>query len=522
VTQFDDVDQLVQGSESTDPNVGKYFKVEVPNYANAGASEEPKVSYLRVGAARPDWQNEPGADLAALAYLVGTAGNQYGTELAEANNVVTALQKLYGDDAPGADELADPFVDDQRTRGRDAEAGEDDSEDRPNRAPGHGMSAEQRRARSANLHKDTGWREHTDGNRISTTRGDRIDVVYGNYKMVVMGRQSEPGDAMAWDVSGNHIQDFGGGTMPGASVTLEWVNTTYASGAEGGAWLLQNSTERVYQYSRNAGNFREEWWGDLLENYTGSEDPHAMGTARDHGMAGHPKKRDEGLHLGNDAAIASLPDAPPNDSRGLPRGNPTIVERTWATKIDSWTGSEKWPVPEVVEKEWVDRKTSESRVKHLVENTWLETQVSATHAGAIVESTNAGAIVESTIAGTHLSYEGSAAAIEIFTGLKLALELSGSVSVSALWKLDASFGWSYSFHNKKDEMALLENKLNATRNDLVMTANTIINTKAELAATKNELANTKTELANMDRSVTINYTKISTTTNILAVGIFLG
>jgi hypothetical protein len=94
VTQFDDVNDLVSGEESTDPNVGKYFKVEVPNYANATGTDG-KVSYLRVGAARTDWQNEPGADLVGLAYLVGTAGNEYGTDLAEKENVVTSAAGVW-------------------------------------------------------------------------------------------------------------------------------------------------------------------------------------------------------------------------------------------------------------------------------------------------------------------------------------------------------------------------------------------------------------------------------------------
>ena len=43
---------------------------------------------------------------------------------------------------------------------------------------------------SAILHAKGGWRDHSDGNRVTTTRGDKVEVIQGNYKLVVLGRQS--------------------------------------------------------------------------------------------------------------------------------------------------------------------------------------------------------------------------------------------------------------------------------------------------------------------------------------------
>ena len=37
-----------------------------------------------------------------------------------------------------------------------------------------------------------GWWDHTDGNRVTTTTGDKVEVIQGNYKMVVLGRQPLP------------------------------------------------------------------------------------------------------------------------------------------------------------------------------------------------------------------------------------------------------------------------------------------------------------------------------------------
>ena len=54
-------------------------------------------------------------------------------------------------------------------------------------------------------------------------RRDKVEVIRGNYKMIVMGRQNDPAQSMGWEASGAHIQDFAPGTMPGASLMLEWI-----------------------------------------------------------------------------------------------------------------------------------------------------------------------------------------------------------------------------------------------------------------------------------------------------------
>lgn len=46
---------------------------------------------------------------------------------------------------------------------------------------------------SSILHTKGGWRDHTDGNRITTTRGDKVEVIRGNYKLIVLGRQDQTG-----------------------------------------------------------------------------------------------------------------------------------------------------------------------------------------------------------------------------------------------------------------------------------------------------------------------------------------
>src|SRR5262245_18222094 len=58
---------------------------------------------------------------------------------------------------------------------------------------GSPVDSEGRKAESSNLHKKGGWRDHSDGNRITTTRGDKVEVIRGNYQLLVLGRQSTHG-----------------------------------------------------------------------------------------------------------------------------------------------------------------------------------------------------------------------------------------------------------------------------------------------------------------------------------------
>lgn len=479
-TTFDELDDLVTANEAASETSGKFFAIDVPDYEDAVKSaSSDKRSYLRLGAADPDWTGEPGADLIALAYLTGPTGRESADSggyapLAEADNVVSALSATLPGLTPG--DVGDMFIDDQRERGAGNERAEG--------APGHGFTEDERRAISANLHKDVGWRDHTDGNRISTTRGDKVEVVYGNYKLVVLGRQTNPDFAQGWEADGNQVQDWADGTMPGASVTVEWVpNTTYGKGNEGdtpndvaqGAWLLQNSTERVYQYSRYAGNFRDQRWGDLHETYTGSENPESIGTTERAGLTGHPRFRDKPA-FEEPEDTSELSPAPSVRSIGLPRGNPRIVERTWATKIDSQRGSEKVPVPEIKEVTHAGDIFERVFAKKVDRNNgtagnWI---------GYLSESSWAGLIENYKISGLVIDMSTAGLVINAFMGPRLVLELAASVQITGLFKVEATLGKKFSFHNFEDEATLAKNELSLIRTMISNTDASVIDRALEL------------------------------------------
>jgi hypothetical protein len=112
-----------------------------------------------------------------------------------------------------------------------------------------------------------GWRDHTDGNRIITVRGDRVDVVMGNYRRVVFGRVANSsifGNATSdklkksyWEVSGGHIWES---TSTGVASlkSIEWVKESVDNRD---VWKVVEETAR----------------GDVIDRYSGRVETHFNG-----------------------------------------------------------------------------------------------------------------------------------------------------------------------------------------------------------------------------------------------------
>jgi hypothetical protein len=502
---IDQADDFIQGNEDSQSEVGKYLLFDVPDYnhgTSPGDLDEngiPKTtnqmrSFLRLGAAPKNWMLEPGADLVSLVYQVGPAGKE--------PDASVATRFPTGSTPPEGD-LFPPFIDDQRERSTGNE--------NPTGPHGHGLTPAQRAEISAMLHTRGGWRDHTEGNRITTTRGDKIEIIEGNYKLIVMGRQTDTGQGMGWEATGNNVQDFAGATMPGASVTVTWIKEAYNDGA----WLLQNSTENVYQYSRNAGNFKEENWGDLWETYVGSENPARVGVGEADGTMGHPHTHTVGPSPMPSTTMPSV------SSEGLPRGNPRIIEKTWAISIESSTGSAVWRIPQIDESTWAVSMKDSTDAGSIVSTTTAGAIVETTTSGTIVSTTTAGAIVDTTIAGLTISTH-IGPVIDIFVGLRLGIEIAGVVEVSGPFKVELSLGYSGSYHNFKDEMAILENTVKGIRNDLVTTANEVMVAKTTASTTRTDLAATRTELNTAKTTLATQQTQINTLYNVLSGAVMLG
>lgn len=130
------------------------------------------LTYLQLGA-RPTWGTE----------------SQRGDDLLSAIGLGTSTTQFFKDDHRSANGLGAPGTTYTRDDGN---------------APTTTTAA----ALTSELMTRGGLRLHTDGNLVSTTRGDRVDVVGGNHKLVVLGRtnastfvESSGGHSVREDVS---------------------------------------------------------------------------------------------------------------------------------------------------------------------------------------------------------------------------------------------------------------------------------------------------------------------------------
>ncbi|MBM4358626.1 MAG: hypothetical protein FJ096_11020 [Deltaproteobacteria bacterium] len=112
-----------------------------------------------------------------------------------------------------------------------------------------------------------GIREHTDGNRISTTRGDCIEVVGGNYKLIVMGRVKGPHvntpHAAQWKSAGGILHDVTATPGAGETVSVKWTPT------DDGTWEVTEQTEKGEVYTNIVGRMEDIFTGTSRIRYPG-------------------------------------------------------------------------------------------------------------------------------------------------------------------------------------------------------------------------------------------------------------
>ncbi|MFO0615119.1 MAG: hypothetical protein U0414_21185 [Polyangiaceae bacterium] len=307
------------GTKEGDGVTGKYILIEAPNFNNAPTPTEAMTSYLRLGAvkdlslaANPNAPKATGEDLAA--------------------------------------QITD-FIDDTRVR---------------EGCPDY-LSPEARQAETAKLHTKGGWRDHSDGNRVTTTRGDKIEVVKGNYRMVIMGRQN---DVAGWDVSGGHVAESGI-TFDGAS-SIEYTTEEY-----GGTWVVVEKTIKGHVHSAFHGRVFDYYCGETVESITGSESPSEM------------------------------------------QPNPVVSEQTWAESITSITGSAALPVPLMTSETWADVMADTTTATTVTSVTTVVDTTSVTTAATITDTTTATTITSTTTA-TTIADTTTAALMTSFTTANIA------------------------------------------------------------------------------------------------------
>jgi hypothetical protein len=328
-------------------SLGKYLHIEVPGFDDPGSGAGTMTSYLHLGAVRdpmiagsPAAPPSTGEDLAAR---------------------VTS------------------FIDDDRMR-----------DGWPDFVP-----VAERQAETARLHSKGGIRDHTDGNRITTTRGDKIEIIKGNYRMVVLGRLE---DEAGWDVSGGHVaQD--GITFSGGGY-IDYTTTEYD-----GCWRVHEEVVKGDVTSFYQGKKRDTYWGEEITSTTGSESPTEE------------------------------------------RPNPVKTERTWAAQIASYTGSAALPVPSISDETWADDISSTTNAAAITDTTTVAGAItSTTTAAAVVDTTTAGAVVSTTVGNVVDTTIGTSTSLivgaetEVIVGNSMEITIGAEESLSLGAAFDLTLG----------------------------------------------------------------------------------
>ncbi|APR75975.1 Putative cell-wall-anchored protein SasA (LPXTG motif) [Minicystis rosea] len=189
-----------------------------------------------------------------------------------------------------------------------------------------GMSSYLRIGKTAD--DDHTWRDHTDGNRITTTGGDKIEIIRGDYELVVHGRQEHESGMTA--KTGKVLQN----------------SITYKGRVKVMDGMLFEETDKGMVDSTYHGDNVDEYYGNAVVSQTGSESP------------------------GEEF-----------------RDNPELVlEKTWAKKIESYTGSSALRIPLIHDETWVDIKTSKTDAKSTSDETTVEGETKSTTTAKTITS----------------------------------------------------------------------------------------------------------------------------------------
>jgi hypothetical protein len=209
-----------------------HFQLLIPNYDDAFTFGHAPLSYLRLG------QNFTSADDATI------APTERGREWIEAE--LASSRPFYEDDerhVNGWNKPASDMI--YRRLSYDGASEETATDPRP---------------WTQQLFSRGGWYEHTDGNRISTTRGDSVEVIGGNYRMIVMGRvEGAHVGRSHWESSGGHDHVYT--STPGEVTSIKW-----APGVEGDTWEVTSTLERGNVVSYFQGRRDSQYFGPLIHS----------------------------------------------------------------------------------------------------------------------------------------------------------------------------------------------------------------------------------------------------------------
>jgi len=273
-----------------------------------------------------------------------------------------------------------------------------------------------------------GWWDHSDGNRISTTAGDKVEVIQGNYKLVVLGRRaaSDTDDAQVVDISGGYQ-----------------FTKTYEYLAKEKVWATFEESSTKHATSISSGKSVTYFTGDLRKLVIG-EDPDGLEVFK-------PKSWLKGPSSGQD---------------------PEVISKTWAKKIESYTGSLNKPVPHIFSITYAHAKE--------------DIQIGSSN---VAVKTLVGDNTSVTVCGVNVSTTSCLLDITIKT-------MPVALSVSAVGQnFEAKFGYNLGLHSATTGVFWQKTEVKAAEVDVGALANQVYSSIVKLTNQQANLSNTVTELS---------------------------
>jgi len=183
---------------------------------------------------------------------------------------------------------------------------------------------------TADIPSYVGWRDHTDGHRITTTRGDKVEVIGGNYKLVSLGRGT---GVASYEMSGGIISDSM--EPPGNVTSVTWRTCPTAANSKKG-WKWVEQTEFGHVVERYHGTMREEFFGDKLISVVGSSDERKVKTDGTNRVAADSDGEDE-VGITDGWAQPTKWDRSGAQADTFELSRPEIYESTWAKSVNTYS-----------------------------------------------------------------------------------------------------------------------------------------------------------------------------------------
>jgi hypothetical protein len=352
-----------------DAATGKYFQVHVPNFTKvATPSGTKRDAYLRIGSMAKFADGDRGKEL--FEQFTGFAADS-GVEWHErdASGEGVARPVRYGFDGETAV-----------------------------------FATKTQEEKRAALLAGAAWRDHCDGNRVTTTSGDKVEIVGGNYHLLVLGRAASADGASFDDHSGgNHID---GTVSPPQTVTSIRYTSTY----DGGDWAFVEESRKTSVHEIFTGEFREDFCGPRRTSVVGMLTEPVRAELFVDGVLGG------GLRGGNPLSAIEAIAASDGGPTVSADANPDIVDITLAQKITEYTGAAASPVTSITSKTFAgtlsesttvtgqsDEKLTVGGILTTTRTVGLTLTENTTVTGAYTENRVGGSITDTiTAAGTYM------------------------------------------------------------------------------------------------------------------------